>query len=59
MAHTTTQTHTGVCPTHGGVQATREVPKIRFPFIVYGAMRLFASGKPYLCPSCGQPVKKD
>jgi hypothetical protein len=30
------QTQTGRCATHGTVQATREIPKMGFPFIVYG-----------------------
>jgi hypothetical protein len=28
-------TQTGRCVTHGTVQATREVPKMGFPFIVF------------------------
>jgi hypothetical protein len=29
------QTQTGRCATHGTVEATREVPKTGFPFVVY------------------------
>ncbi len=50
------QTRTGSCPTHGEVQATREVPKLQFPYVVYGVLRLFAQRKPYRCPDCGAAV---
>jgi hypothetical protein len=50
------QTQTGRCATHGTVQATREIPKMGFPFIVYGALRAMAKRRPYLCPECGAAV---
>lgn len=50
---TRTQTRTGTCPSHGRVEATREVPKLQFPFIVYGVRRLMARGRPFHCPTCG------
>lgn len=53
---TQTQTRTGRCETHGTVEATREVPRIQFPFIVYGVLRLFARGRPFHCPTCGAEV---
>ncbi|HLZ71142.1 MAG TPA: hypothetical protein VKV26_14670 [Dehalococcoidia bacterium] len=46
----------GHCRAHGVVQATKQVPKIRFPFIVYGALRLWASRRPFTCPVCGETV---
>ena len=54
---TETQTRTGNCPTHGAVEATREVPRPHFPFFVYAIRRLMAARRPYNCPSCGSPVK--
>jgi predicted RNA-binding Zn-ribbon protein involved in translation (DUF1610 family) len=56
---TEVQTQTGRCTTHGTVQATREIPKMGFPFIVYALMRSRAKRKPYLCPECGEPVEAD
>ena len=50
------QTRTGHCPTHGTVEATREMPKIQFPFIWYGMRRYMARRRPFLCPNCGEAV---
>ncbi|HWD07821.1 MAG TPA: hypothetical protein VHA57_01880 [Actinomycetota bacterium] len=55
---TKTQTRTGTCPTHGTVEATREVPGPSFPFIVYGIRLLMAAFKPFRCPTCGLPVSR-
>jgi predicted RNA-binding Zn-ribbon protein involved in translation (DUF1610 family) len=54
---TEVQTQTRRCTTHGTVQATREIPKMGFPFIVYAFLRSRAKRKPYLCPECGEPVE--
>ena len=54
-----TQTAPGECPTHGEVEATREVPRAQFPFIVFGIRRALAKRRPYRCPTCGAPVKTD
>lgn len=51
-----TQKKFGECPTHGQVQATRDVPSIGFPFIVTGIRRLVARNTPYQCPQCGATV---
>lgn len=51
-----TQTRTGTCPTHGSVEATRELPGPSFPFFVYAIRRLVAGRRPYRCPTCGAPV---
>ena len=51
------QTQTGRCATHGTVQATREIPKMGFPFIVYGVLRAMAKRRPYECPECGAAVE--
>ena len=53
---TETQTRTGTCPTHGTVQATREMPKPSFPFLFYAMRRLMTGNRPYRCPTCGTPV---
>ncbi len=54
--HSDTLVRTGRCDSHGLVQATKQVPKIRFPFIVFGAMRLWAQTRPFRCPVCGAAV---
>jgi len=51
-----TQTRTGTCPMHGAVEATREVPRVGFPFFVYAIRRLAALRRPFRCPSCGAAV---
>jgi len=53
---TEVQTQTGRCSTHGTVEATREIPKTGFPFIVYAIWRAAAQRRPYLCPECGAAV---
>jgi hypothetical protein len=47
------RTHPRTCPTHGHVQAQKKIPKIKFPFFVYGVRRLIALLGPYRCPECG------
>ncbi len=54
---TETQTMTGQCPTHGEVDATREIPGMGFPFLVYGIRRALAKRRPYRCPACGGEVE--
>ena len=49
-------TRCGNCPTHGTVEATRDVPRPTFPFVIYAARRLIASRRPYRSPTCGAPV---
>jgi hypothetical protein len=41
------------CATHGPVEGTRTMPRLRFPFIVTGVMRLVAGARPFRCPRCG------
>jgi hypothetical protein len=41
------------CPTHGRVTAEKQVPKLKFPFIITGVARGLAAARPYRCPSCG------
>jgi hypothetical protein len=49
----------GHCPTHGAVDATKEVPKFRFPFLLYGGLRVLSSFQPYRCPQCGEKVSSN
>jgi hypothetical protein len=51
------QTRTGTCPTHGTVEATRQVPRSGFPWIVNVVRRAIATRKPYRCPTCGAPTE--
>ena len=51
------QTQAGRCATHGTVQATREVPEMGFPFVVYAVLRTVAQRRPFLCPECGAAVQ--
>ena len=57
---TETQTATGDCPTHGTVEATREIPKVTFPPILTAVLRSRAKRRrPFLCPTCGAEVETD
>jgi hypothetical protein len=53
------QTQAGRCSAHGIVQATREVPEMGFPFVVYAIRRAAAQRRPFLCPECGTAVQAD
>jgi hypothetical protein len=53
---TDVETRTGTCPTHGRVEATREIPRAGFPWLVNAVRRSLAKRRPYKCPTCGQPV---
>jgi hypothetical protein len=53
---TEVQTQAGRCSTHGAVQATREIPKMGFPFVIYAIWRAAAQRRPYRCPECGTAV---
>ncbi len=54
---TEVQTQAGRCSTHGTVQATREVPKMGFPFVIYAIWRAVAQRRPFVCPGCGEAVE--
>jgi hypothetical protein len=41
------------CETHGPVEGTRKMPRLIFPFIITGALRLVALTRPFRCPRCG------
>ena len=51
------QTQAGRCSTHGTVQATREIPQMGFPYVVYAIRRAVAQRRPFLCPECGAAVQ--
>ena len=53
------QTQHGRCAAHGPVEATREIPKMGFPFVVYSVWRAIAQRRPFLCPQCGEAVETD
>ena len=53
------QTQNGRCAVHGSVEATREIPKAGFPFVVYAVRRAIAQRRPFLCPECGETVETD
>jgi hypothetical protein len=50
---TEVQTQSGRCATHGTVHATREIPKMGFPFVVFAVWRAIAKRRPFRCPDCG------
>ena len=56
MAHTETETRSGHCATHGDVEATREVPRMRFPYAYYWVLRMRARRQPFHCPTCETEV---
>jgi hypothetical protein len=51
-----TQTRQGTCPTHGKVTAVRQVPRLKFPFVISGVARGLAALRPFRCPECGANV---
>ena len=56
---TQTQTRAGACPTHGTVEATRELPKPSWPYLVDAGRRALAARRPSRCPTCGEAVTTD
>jgi hypothetical protein len=50
------RTRPGTCPEHGNVQAVKELPAIKFPFVITAPARALASLRPYRCPACGGKV---
>jgi hypothetical protein len=47
------QTRPSRCETHGLVEGTRTMPRLAFPFVITGVLRLAARTRPYRCPRCG------
>lgn len=56
MNDTDTETVQGTCVTHGRVHSTRQIPRMGFPFVYYGFVRMLARRRPFACPVCGSPV---
>ncbi len=52
------QTRLSRCAAHGVVEGTRRMPRLLFPFIITGAMRLVALTRPFRCPECGAAAGK-
>jgi hypothetical protein len=52
------QTRPGRCETHGLVEGTRKRPRLIFPYIITGALRLVAMTRPFRCPRCGASTAK-
>lgn len=50
------ETRAGHCEAHGDVEATREIPRMGFPFIYFALARAMARRRPFRCPDCGEPV---
>jgi hypothetical protein len=48
----------GRCPDHGIVQATKEIPGVSFPFVVYGVRRAMATMTAGRCPHCGAKLQR-
>jgi hypothetical protein len=55
MATTNVETRTrqGTCPNHGPVAAEKQVPRLRFPFVIWFVARRLSAFRPYRCPDCG------
>jgi hypothetical protein len=53
MFNTETRTRSARCRIHGPVTAEKQVPKLKFPFVITGLWRGFAALRPYRCPTCG------
>jgi hypothetical protein len=51
-----TEVRTGTCPEHGAVEATREIPGVHFPFVVWVFQRATAGLRPFRCPECDGKV---
>ena len=52
-----TQTSIGDCPTHGEVEASRELPRIAFPPLISAVRRAIGKRRPFRCPTCGAEVQ--
>lgn len=53
---TEVETRRGTCPSHGTVEATREMPGHGFPWAYHWVRRVIAGRKPFRCPTCGAAV---
>lgn len=53
MIDNETRTCPGTCPEHGPVTAEKQVPKLKFPFVITAVARGLATVRAYRCPNCG------
>jgi len=51
---TKVKTRRGRCPTHGEVEARKEVPEFRPPGLFWAVGYVASMLAPYRCPQCGQ-----
>jgi hypothetical protein len=51
------RTRRGRCATHGTVEATKEIPRLQFPVMIYAIRRATAKRRPFLCPICGEALE--
>ena len=56
--HKAMQTRPSTCENHGTVDGVRKMPRLVFPFIVTGVMRLIAMTRPFRCPQCGAACQR-
>jgi hypothetical protein len=56
MIENETRIREGTCPEHGKVQGVKELPAIKFPFLITAPARGLAALRPYRCPACGAKV---
>ena len=52
-----TEVRTGACREHGSVRATRVIPGVHFPFVVWAFQRATAGLRPFRCPECDSKVR--
>jgi hypothetical protein len=52
------QTRLSTCENHGTVDGVRKMPRLVFPFIVTGVIRLIAMTRPFRCPQCGAACQR-
>jgi DNA-directed RNA polymerase subunit RPC12/RpoP len=57
MIENETVTRAGTCTQHGRVTGEKELPKIKFPFLVTAPARALARTRGYRCPQCGAKVR--
>ncbi len=58
MAKTEQKIVRGRCPNHGIVDGVKEIPKVSFPFVVYGVRRAAAAMARARCPQCGAKLDR-
>jgi hypothetical protein len=47
------RTQNAECSQHGVVEAVKEVPRVRFPFLIYGPLHIIGNARSFRCPECG------